>query len=130
MNFTLWGGLFLFFGAILLSRNIFNNIKVELDGTVVQMKIEDLPGSCIGSRSLHYVSLRYGGRKFIKEIPSSYCADHHIGENVDMKFLEGSSVVLLPNESAKTEFYILIILGLIGLAMFVTQFIKLKKIQK
>lgn len=127
MKFILWGGILLFFGSIFLSINSYHDIRIEQSGTIVKMKIEKLPNSCFGTRVNHYATLSYEAQEYIKQIPAGYCDKHHVGELVDMKFLEGSSVILFPNESAKSQFYSTIILGLIGLIMFVSQMIKIKK---
>lgn len=127
MKFILWGGIILFFGSLFLLISSYDNIRIEQSGTIVKMRIEKLPNSCFGTRVNHYSTLSYGTQQYIKQIPAGYCDKHHVGELIDMKFLEGSSVILFPNESAKSQFYSTIILGLIGIMMFVTQLIKIKK---
>jgi hypothetical protein len=77
------------------------------------MKIENLP-SCFGSiKKKRYMKLSYNGQYFSKQIDQNYCSDHFVGEMVDMKYLEGSNILLFPYENGETKQKGLYLLGFI-----------------
>ncbi len=127
MKFIFWGGIILFIGAIGLILFNFDDIKVEQNGIFVKMRIEKLPNSCLGTRVKHFTTLTYEGQRFIKRIGGKFCDDHHIGELIDMKYLEGSSTVLFPDESVVSNLLAFSALGLLGMLMSFSQWRKIKK---
>lgn len=127
MKLIFWGGIILFIGGVFLAINSIADIKVEQQGSMVKMRIEKLPQSCLGTRSNHYTTLSYDGRLYIKKIPGKFCDEHYVGEFIDMKFLNETSTILFPNESAKSQLLSAVILGLAGLIMSITQWTKRKR---
>lgn len=121
MKFITLGGWGLVLGSILLLKSNLNNWEVEQRGTLVSMKIIKLPGSCLGTRVNHFVSLQYGSQTFIKKIGGQFCEEHHAGEEIDMKYLEGNDEVLFPHESALTNLLSFVLLALIGVWILVCQ---------
>ncbi|RZK10387.1 MAG: hypothetical protein EOO43_20335 [Flavobacterium sp.] len=47
----------------------------------------------------------------------SYCEEHFIGQNVDRRFLNGSDIVMFPEEGVTIEFVSLCLIGLFGLVL-------------
>jgi len=127
MKFLFWSGLLFFFGSFFLVRNSYKDFDLDQNGALVNMKIEKLPVSCSGTRINHYATFNYEGEMFTKIIPAGYCEQHAIGETVRMKYLNGESNILFPNESVWLQFNSSLILGLFGLAMVITQTIRNKK---
>lgn len=127
MKLIFWGGILLFIGGIILAISSLDDIKVEMNGKLVKMRIEKLPRSCIGTRINHYARFSYDDMVYIKQIPPEYCDKHHVGEFVEMKFLNKHSVILFPNESAKRELFAAILLGLVGFGISIAQWKKYKK---
>jgi hypothetical protein len=126
MKLIFWGGILLFIGGMILAINSSDNIQVEMRGTLVKMRIEKLPKSCLGARINHYATFSYDGTLYIKQIPPGFCDKHYIGEFVEMKFLDKHSVILFPNESAKRELISAIFLAIVGLGMSITQWKKIR----
>jgi hypothetical protein len=126
MKLVFWAGIIFFLGAIALIVYNYENIKVETKGAIVKMRIEKLPSSCLGTRIKHFTTLSYNGEDYIKRIGGKFCDEHHVGEFIDVKFLEGSSTVLFPNESVMSNLLAFGVLGLIGAGMSLSQWKKIK----
>lgn len=127
MKFIFLGGIILFIGSILLIVSNYDDLNIERKGTIVKMRIEQLPKSCMGTKFKHFMTLSYMGDKFIKRIGAGFCDDHKVGELINMKFLEGSSEVLFPDESVFTNFLASGLLGLLGIGIFLSQIKKIRK---
>jgi len=127
MKLILFGGIILFIGSIFLILSNYDDFRTERKGTIVKMRIEQLPSSCLGTKIKHFVTLSYNGDKYIKRIGGKFCDDHRIGKLIDVKFLEGSSVVLFPNESVITNLLAFGVLGLLGVGMSLSQWKKIRK---
>ncbi|MEZ2443384.1 hypothetical protein AB6805_16790 [Chitinophaga sp. RCC_12] len=119
MKFYFWCGLVLFTASLLLMLPNFEDLKVARNGALVNMRIEKLPTSCLGTRIKHFMTVSYNSKLYTKRIGGKYCEEHHVGEVVQMKFLAGSTLVLFPNESGMSNLIALIILGLSGLALMI-----------
>lgn len=124
MKLIFWGGLLLFCGSIALLISNYDSIKVQRSGHIVKMRIEKLPNSCLGTKVKHFVTLSYNSEAYIKRIGGKFCEEHSIGELIDMKVLEGSTIVLFPQESVLRNLVSFGILGLLGLVMIISQWKK------
>jgi hypothetical protein len=54
-------GVIFFIGSIVLMFTNYNTLKVERNGKIVKMKIEQLPKTCIGSKTRYFVTYSYEG---------------------------------------------------------------------
>lgn len=124
MKLYLWGGFLMIILAILLSLVNYKQHKVQRDGVIVNMQIVKIPASCIGTKVKHYAMFLYNGVTYIKDVGPSFCDKHYIGENIDMRYLEGESVILYPGESVSGTFYMLLAVALGGLALIIYYIIK------
>ncbi|MBL7736636.1 MAG: hypothetical protein JNL51_14345 [Chitinophagaceae bacterium] len=127
MRLIFWSGVIMLIGSIALIVNNYNGFKVERSGVLVKMRIKKLPNSCLGTKVKHFVTLSYTGENYIKMIGGKFCDEHNIGELIDMKYLEGSPIVLFPKESVLRNLISFGILGLLGLGMIVYQLTKSKR---
>lgn len=127
MKLIFWGGIALFIGSLLLIVSSYDDLNVERKGMIVKMRIEQLPESCLGTKVKHFVSLSYKGKIYIKRIGGKFCDDHNVGQLVEVRFLEGASIVLFPNETAISNLIALAALGLSGAAMALWQWGKNRK---
>lgn len=117
MRLIFWSGVVLLIGSIVLIANNYSDLKVEQSGVIVKMRIEKLPNSCLGTKVKHFATLSYAGEDYIKRIGGKFCDEHNVGELIDMKYLEGSSIVLFPKESVSRNLISFGVLGLLGLGM-------------
>ncbi|MCC8409802.1 hypothetical protein LJ707_12770 [Mucilaginibacter sp. UR6-1] len=101
----------------------FQDKQEELDvlknGNLVEAEITHLPGSCLGTKAKWYMKIKVRGQIITKQIPGGYCDDHHIGEKIKVKYLDGSDSVLFPHENLTFEFISLGALFLFGLYVFI-----------
>lgn len=102
------------------------SLQVQKRGKLVKMKIEKMPSSCVGSKVRYYVTYSYDGKLYDKATRGDFCEKHSVGEFIDMKFLEGSDIILRPEESAVMNSISAVILALIGIGISVSQWRKLK----
>lgn len=111
-------------GSILLSMANYRKFQVEKWGTIVEMTIEELPEICIGTKVKHYTKISYHGHIFIKQVGTNFCNEHKVGDVIQIRFKEGSNIILFPRESTITVFYMFGAFGLIGLGLIVHYFRK------
>ncbi len=130
MKFLIIAGAVFFLGSIGLFISNYDSIKVEREGEVVLMRIESLPASCIGAKVRYFVTYSYQGMLFEKATRGDFCVKHHVGEMIPMKYFPGSSLILRPDESAILNQFSTILLGIMGLIIFLTQLRKYLKFSK
>lgn len=124
MKFILVAGVAFFLGSIVLIYNNLEKLQVQRKGSIVKMRIHKLPTLCPGTKSRYFVKYSYNGKYYDKQIKGSYCQDHYAGEIVDMKFMNGSPIVLFPNESISLSLVSFALLGIFGLIIFIIYFKK------
>lgn len=122
-----WAGLTFFIGSIFLIVKKLDDFHVETTGVIVSMKIEKMPKPCLGAKAYYFVTLSYESDTYDKRIGGNFCEEHQVGEFINMKYLRGSSIVLFPDESIKSQFYSISILGLFGLVLAINQLRKMRK---
>lgn len=103
----------------------FEKVIVGRKGRIVQMRIEKLPKSCIGSRVRYNVFYSYKGKLYAKMTRGDFCEKHYVGELIEMKFLEGYKTILRPGESAILQILAFGALGILGLIISISQWRKL-----
>lgn len=121
MRFLIIAGFIIFIGSIFLLIGKFDDLKVEKNGIIVDMKIEKLPKSCIGARVRYFVTYNFNGKLFEKATRGDFCKRHHEGEVVSMKYLEGSDIILKPSESVVSEMWAFGFLSLLGISISIFQ---------
>ncbi len=129
MKFLFVTGIIFFIGSIALFFSQFDTLDVERNGKIVKMKIEELPKSCIGARIRYFVKYSYDGEMYEKATRGDFCQKHYVGEFINMKFLQGSKIILRPEESVIVNLVSLILLGLFGAGVSISQWKKLKKVR-
>lgn len=108
-------GMILFVGGLILMATNYKNLKIQQSGSIVTMRIEKLPASCLGTKTNHSVTLSYEGELFTKKIGGMFCEEHHVGEFIEMKYLDGQNIVMFPDESVYSNLIAFGLLSLIGL---------------
>jgi hypothetical protein len=121
MKFLTFASAIFFVGSIILIVSNFGQLKIENEGEIVLMKIERLPASCLGTKVSHFVTLSYKGVSFQKKIGGSFCDEHHVGELIKMRYLEGADLTLFPNESVVSNLIAFALIGVIGLIILIKQ---------
>jgi hypothetical protein len=119
-------GIILFISPIFFLGNAYDKFKVEKDGHLVQMRIEKLPASCIGAKMPYFVTFSYQGQFFDKQTRGNFCEKHHIGELIEIQFLEGAKHILFPKESAVFNLVSCGLLSIFGLVFIIIQWKKSK----
>lgn len=108
-------GLIILIAPWLLFEQKMRELNVEEQGQIVKMKIIDIPGSCLGTKAKWSMKIEYRGVIYSKKIPGNYCEEHRIGDWVDIKYLEGTDILLLPTDSVWGDIYAGIAMSLFGL---------------
>ena len=126
MKFLFVAGIVFFIGSIILFISNYETLNVERNGIIVKMKIEELPKSSIGTKVRYFVKYSYEGEIYDKATRGKLCETHHVGELIDMKFLEGSKTILRPDESAMMNLLSFVALGLLGIGISISQWRKMK----
>lgn len=124
MKFLVIMGLIMFLGSIFLIAANYDKVIVDRNGSLVNMRIEYLPQSCIGSKFRYIVRFRYENESFEKQIRGNFCQEHSIGELIQMKYLKGYKTILRPGESSDLQLISFGILGMVGLLISITQWRK------
>lgn len=130
MKLLLYAGIIFFIGPIFLLKVAYLKLNVENNGELVKMRIEKLPGSCIGAKVAHSALFSYKGIMYEHNVRGGFCEMHYVGELIDMKWLEGSEYILFPHESALLNLISGYILILFGLFLIISQWLKIRKPQK
>ncbi|WP_126974285.1 hypothetical protein [Gynurincola endophyticus] len=117
-------GLLFFVGSLLIILGQREKLNVFRNGTIVSMRIEKLPLSCLGSRVRYFVDYSYEGKTYAKATRGRFCESHKVGDLIEMKYLSGSDIILHPNESVIQNIISFILLGLFGLSIFLVYLLK------
>lgn len=102
-------------GAIFFIKNDIANLDVLNSGKLVMMEIIDKPGSCIGTRAKWGMKVKYQDKVFSKQISSSFCEAHTIGDMIEVRYLEGEDRIVLPEENMTLKFISSVILIAFGI---------------
>ena len=124
MKLLLLIGVIFFFGSISLLKTSIENLRTENEGVIVEVRINALPSSCIGTRIKHFATFFYNGKRYIKRIPAGYCDHHHVGEFVRMRYLNDESELLFPNESRKIEVFANVVICMACLGVIICAIVK------
>lgn len=108
-------GVILFIAPLLLIKQGFGELEVERQGELVLMKIVEKPGSCLGTKVKWFMKVEYRDIIYPIQISGDYCEEHKVGDLVEIRYLEGSDIILLPSFSSKWQFFSTFFLSLIGL---------------
>jgi hypothetical protein len=119
-------GLIFFVASIILTYSNYDKFNVDRNGVIVKMRIEKLPLSCFGAKVRYFVSFSYNGEIYDKATRGDFCDKHHIGEMIDIKWLDGSKNILWPNESGMLNLLSFGALGILGLIISALQWKKIK----
>jgi hypothetical protein len=111
-KFFLVAGIVFSIGPFLLIGDKVDAYRVQQHGYVVDMKIIDMPLSCLGHRK--FMRVEYNKKIFFKKIGGSFCDSHAVGGVVRLKYLPGARNTLFPDESVISQFIAAGILVLVG----------------
>jgi hypothetical protein len=103
----------------------FAPVKVAKEGTLVWMEIVKMPGKRLTSKTKHFVHFRYNGRVFSKQVGSVFLSEYAVGQMVEMRYLEGETSVLFPNETGKVDYVMFILLGVFLLYVLIYGWVKM-----
>ncbi|WP_316839140.1 hypothetical protein [Pedobacter gandavensis] len=106
-------GMILMIGSVFFIKAEFNSLEVLKKGKIVKMEIIDKPALCLGTKIKWMVKLKFQDKIFPKQVSGAFCEEYAVGQEVEMRYLDGSDIVLFPKEGVLGEF---IASGLIGLA--------------
>lgn len=124
MKFIFITGIIFFIGSLFLLPYSLKKLEVGQHGTIVKMKIERMPSSCIGANIHYYVSFSYNNKRYEKQTRGGFCEQHYIGELVDVKMIPGEDTILWPFDSGIGDILSLIGLGLFGLSVSIGVVVK------
>jgi hypothetical protein len=116
---ALIAGFIFFIGPLLSINHKLKELEVEQKGELVKMKIISKPISCLGTKAKWFMDVEYKGVIRPIQIGGNYCEKHKAGDYVDIRYIEGGDIILLPNYSTKTQFISIVVLSLFGLFVFV-----------
>jgi len=118
-SYILIGLCFLIIPLFITESKISQDLQVERKGKLVEMRIVDKPGSCLGTKVKWFMKVEYQGIVYSKQIGGAYCEAHNIGDMVQIKYLQGQQRVLLPDESMMGEIYTGFLLSIFGLLLII-----------
>lgn len=75
-----------------------------------------MPSKCIGTVP-YFITFNYNGVLYDRQIRGNFCEVHKIGDEIEVKTLPGSSIILWPDDNGVVNFVCLIGLGLFGLGV-------------
>jgi hypothetical protein len=107
MKLYLWGGIILVFTSLFFSVINYREYVVERDGVVVDMQIAKMPEKCKGIRLSRYAQFYFEGKTYTKQVKSTFCEHHRLGETVALKYLPEVDFVMFPSETVVPAFYLL-----------------------
>lgn len=110
-------GAILVIGSVFFTKEEFNRLEVLKNGQIDKMEIIDKPGSCLGTKVKWMIKLKFKHKILSKQVSGAYCEEHFLGQKVEMRYLNGSEIVLFPKEGVTAEFISSCIIGLIGLGL-------------
>lgn len=108
MKIYLWGGIITVLACLLMTVGNYRQYLVERDGTKVRMQILKMPGSCIGTKVKHHAKFIYENKVYVKQVGGSFCDKHRVGEYVEVKYIDGVSLIMFPSETVVPAFYMLL----------------------
>jgi len=118
-KFAIIAGLIFFIGPLLSINYKLKELKVEQKGELVKMRIVEKPISCLGTKAKWFMKVEYKGVVRSIQISGNYCEEHEAGDYVDIRYLEGGDIILLPSYSTKTQFISIAALSFFGLFVLV-----------
>ncbi len=118
--------LFLILGSIFFIFMFVNGLiqtQKEIDvfnkGELVKMRIDEIPGSCLGTKNKYHMKVSFEGKNFLKRISGDFCENHNIGDVLELKYLSGSDITLFPNENPNTGYYSVVFFGIFGFGILI-----------
>ena len=117
-------GIILFIGPFFFLKIAYEKYDVGRYGKIVKMRVEKLPGSCIGAKVSHPALFSYKGILYKHNVRGDFCEKHFLGELIDMKMLKGSKYILFPHQSALFNLISCYLLVLFGLFLTVSEWLK------
>ena len=112
-------GIIIFIAPWFFYKAKFRELNTQREGKVVKMKIIDKPESCLGTKVKWFMKVEYNGKIFSKQISGSYCEKHQIGNWVEIIYLEGSNIILLPTESVWKDIFAGLGISIFGLIVII-----------
>lgn len=124
LSYIVAGACLLVIPLISIKSKISEDLVIERKGDIVNMKIIDKPGSCLGTKAKWFMKVEYLGKVYSKQISGGYCEEHEVGDIVPIKYLPKYERVLLPDELVMPQIISGLTLSLFGLIII---FLGIKK---
>lgn len=112
-------GFIIVFISLFFLKGKWQLYKVEREGAIITMQIKKLPKNCGFTKGKYYADFSNQGTVYNKRIPVGFCGKHKVGDNIEMKYLEGEESILFPNEKVKGDFIAIGIFILVGLVSII-----------
>jgi hypothetical protein len=109
------GGLFFILLPTVQIRDDIADYRTQIYGVEVEMTIQSIPGSCMGTKNKYLMRVSYKNKIYDKAIGGNFCETHKKGDKVVMKYLQNSDNIMFPNETKTFEFiscFLLVVLGI------------------
>ena len=103
--------------SALFLRDELINLKILKNGQLVEMRIVDIPYSCVGTKAKWFMKVQYHSKVFSKQIPSGFCEKYKKGDLIRLRYLDTENRVLLSNEGLTSEFVSIAGFALISIFM-------------
>ncbi len=75
----------------------FRKFNVAQNGKLVKITLVAKPAACIGTVP-YFVTFDYNGIRYEKQTRGSFCEEHNIGDLIDMKVLDGDTMIMWPSD--------------------------------
>lgn len=112
-------GVIIFIAPWFLYSAKLRELKVEEQGKIVKMKIVEKPSSCLGTKVKWFMKVEYQGVIYPKQIDGNYCEKYNIGDLVEIRYLDGSGIILLANESVWQDIYAGLVFSFFGFLIII-----------
>jgi hypothetical protein len=112
-------GLFLliFVCLIPLPRH-FREYRVQTHGQLVNVQLTYVPHA-VGCKIKYSMKFIYAGSEYSKKVGCNFDETHKAGDIVQLKHLEGSDILLFPDENIAKEFFAFGALALFGVFLII-----------
>lgn len=120
-------GLCLILMAFVVAPEKILNYTIFKSKETVFVKLLVLPNCNDGSYRNKFLTLEYKGIKTILRTSCKYVSNYHVGQQIEMFHKEGTNNFVFPNEDVLLELVSVLLIGVMGLIIFIIAIIKNNK---
>ena len=115
------GGVFLIILPVFTMLRDFRELEVKKYGETVLVTVTKLPSDCIGGRRTKlFFHFEYQGKEHFRQIGTSFCQEHKVGQILKMKRLDKyEDIFVLPEENIFISMAAGVLLQCLGLFILV-----------